>query len=84
MGGQGVGVGQGDKAASLSVSACRTEMCASPVGVHSAAPLPPHPPLPTAPLLQYVAEQLFNVELTNQAAELFQEHADEMGAMRGH
>ena len=33
---------------------------------------------------QYVAEQLFNVNLTTQAAELFQEHADEMGAMRGH
>lgn len=38
----------------------------------------------TFTIAPYVAEQLFNVELTNQAAELFQEHADEMGAMRGH
>ncbi|PRW56906.1 Transaldolase [Chlorella sorokiniana] len=38
----------------------------------------------TFTIAPYVAEQLFNVELTNQAAELFQEHADDMGAMRGH
>lgn len=31
-----------------------------------------------------VAAQLFNEPLTIAAAELFQEHADEMGAMRGH
>lgn len=31
-----------------------------------------------------IAEQLFDVQLTNDAADLFQEHADEMGAMRGH
>lgn len=54
-------------------------------GLHPGA----HAPALTLPLAspllpQYVAEQLFNVTLTNQAAELFQEHADEMGAMRGH
>lgn len=31
-----------------------------------------------------VAAQLFDEPLTIAAAELFQEHADEMGAMRGH
>ena len=31
-----------------------------------------------------VAQQLFDVDLTNQAAAQFQQHADEMGAMRGH
>lgn len=31
-----------------------------------------------------VAQQLFDVQLTNDAAAVFQEHADEMGAQRGH
>lgn len=31
-----------------------------------------------------VAAQLFDVQLTNEAAAVFQQHADEMGACRGH
>ncbi len=40
--------------------------------------------LPQFTISSKVAQQLFDVQLTNQAAEVFQEHADEMGAMRGH
>lgn len=31
-----------------------------------------------------VAQQLFDERLTNEAAAVFQEHADAMGAVRGH
>lgn len=31
-----------------------------------------------------VAQQLFDVQLTNEAAEVFQGHAEDMGACRGH
>lgn len=44
----------------------------------------PHRPPPPPLCLTVVAARLFDEPLTTAAAELFQEHADEMGAMRGH